>query len=420
MESKYRQHTAKRTVKGSEFKGGVIDFDFSVGSNTVFIPSKSYFRIGVKLTVQPRTIPANGSTPAVVPPPRPPKKTDQMTFANFCPGNLFDNCFFYAGGAPVSSCINYGPQAHALSYRLKRSGAWLNTIGKDAYGICADYQRRLHMSSDDSDVATEATLGGLVPSLDEKDQHIKYFLYQPPIGIMECEKALGSGQYRFQFNPSMDFEKSAVEGTTGAEVTPKFEVHDMQLYVCEEKMDVNATGKTELNLMEHQVQCKPWSQSLDFTVESSTQAITVFLQSRKAGTVIEIPPSKFVCTTRADKVENTLNQIQLTYANATKPPTNIQSELGLVQRWYDTQLESGQAFSSGGSESLQDWKSNGPMYHFSFLRDKDDRSTQVQLTTNLTGTPHADDYLYIVSHYRRSVAIFTESGYITNVSAINQ
>ena len=201
MERKYRQHTAKRTIDGNNFKGGVIDFDFSVGSNTVFIPSKSYFRIGVKLMAQ--DVLADGEPSA----PRNPRKGDDFTFANFCPGNLFDNCFFYAGGAPVSSCINYGPQAHALTYRLKRSGAWLNTIGKDAFGICADYQRRLHMSSDDSAAAAEAALGGLVPSLDDKDQNIKYFLYQPPIGIMECEKALGSGQYRFQFNPCIGYNQ---------------------------------------------------------------------------------------------------------------------------------------------------------------------------------------------------------------------
>ena len=43
----WRQSTAKRDVKGGSFTQGVIDFDFSVGSNTVFIPSKSYFRIAV-------------------------------------------------------------------------------------------------------------------------------------------------------------------------------------------------------------------------------------------------------------------------------------------------------------------------------------------------------------------------------------
>ena len=240
---------------------------------------------------------------------------------------------------------------------------------------------------------------------------------------MEYSKPLASGQYRFQFNPSSDFATAAIEGETGGTATPVFEVKDMQLYVCEEKMDVDASGSVKLELMEHQVQCKPWSNTLDFTVESSTQAITIFLQSRKAGTTITIPPSKFVLTDRSHKLENKLKQIQLTYANTTKPPTNIQSELGLVQRWYDTQLESGQAFSSGGSESLQNWKDNGPIYHFSFQRDQNDRSTQVQLQTALdeSGVAHsADDYLYIVSHYRRSVDIKTESGYITNVHSQNQ
>ena len=127
MERKWRQSTSKRTVNGASFTQGVIDFDFSVGSNTVFIPSKSYFRIGVQL----ESLDGAGALQ--------PMTARQLAFANFCPGNMFDNCFFYAGGQNVSSCINYGPQAHALSYRLHKSGAWMNSISKDAYGITASY-----------------------------------------------------------------------------------------------------------------------------------------------------------------------------------------------------------------------------------------------------------------------------------------
>ena len=98
MNRTWRQSTAKRTIRGAQFTQGVIDFDFSVGSNTVFIPSKSYFRIAVKLT---GVDPGGGARLA-------PTLAEQLAFANFCPGNMFDNSFFYAGGQNVSSCINYG------------------------------------------------------------------------------------------------------------------------------------------------------------------------------------------------------------------------------------------------------------------------------------------------------------------------
>ena len=151
----WRQSTAKRDVKGGSFTQGVIDFDFSVGSNTVFIPSKSYFRIGVKIG-------DGGANGGVAP-----TQAAQLAFANFCPGNLFDNCFFYAGGQNVSSYINYGPQAHALAYRLRKSGAWMNSIGKDAYGICASRLARRNLIST-NELGTEDVFPQ-VPSRDADD-----------------------------------------------------------------------------------------------------------------------------------------------------------------------------------------------------------------------------------------------------------
>ena len=106
----YRQITCNRSVGNDEFPKGVLDFNFSIGGKTVFVPSRSYFRIGVKVA---------GAKGAELP-------AGEVAFANFCPGNLFDNCYFMAGGQSVSSIVNYSPQAHAASYRLKKSGAWLN------------------------------------------------------------------------------------------------------------------------------------------------------------------------------------------------------------------------------------------------------------------------------------------------------
>ena len=369
MQRKWRQSTAKRNIAGTQFTQGVIDFDFSVGSNTVFIPSKSYFRIAVKVEKS-----AAGGDP--------PAENSDVAFANFCPGNLFDNCFFYAGGQNVSSCINYGPQAHALAYRLRKSGAWMNSIGKDAYGICADFTTRSRMVRPANADEKKEEAFGQTPSRDASEINTRYFIYQPPIGIMEHSKPMGAGSYRFQFNPAANFEKACLQQMTDS-TEFKMVVTGMELYICEEKMDISPTGTDVLHLLEHQVQSKKLSESgsLDFTVPPSTKALTVFVQSGTAGLNTQYPPSLFKGAT-----DTKLTNLQLTFANTTKPPTNWMSMAGpniegLHQRYLDTQIESGQAFSSGGCETMADWLANGPVYHYTFIRDANDRSTQVQLSS---------------------------------------
>ena len=88
----FRQITCKRSVADENFPKGVMDFDFSIGGKTVFIPSRSYFSIGVELRG------ANNALPE-----------GEVAFANFCAGNLFDNCYFLAGRQNVSNIVNYAP-----------------------------------------------------------------------------------------------------------------------------------------------------------------------------------------------------------------------------------------------------------------------------------------------------------------------
>ena len=290
--------------------------------------------------------------------------------------------------------------------------------------VPADINYRMMMMS--RDTPGEDLLPS-VPSFDSSDASIRYFIYQPPLGIMEHSKPMGAGQYRFQFNPASNFEKACVESdvnkTPGTDY--KFEVQSMELYICEEKMDISPTGTDVLHLLEHQVQSKKMSQSssLDFTVPPSTKAITMFVQSGLAGTDNRFPPSKFAVENGLHKK---LRNLQITFANTTKPPTNWTSETGshtlkLQQRYLDTQIESGQAFSSGGCETMSDWMLNGPVYHYTFVRDSNDRSTQVQLSAQWdTSSPiDANDNIFLVAHYTRSVEVQVESGYISSVVSLN-
>lgn len=421
MERTWRQITAKRAVNGSNFDKGIIDFDFSIGGRSVWVPSRSYFRIGVRLTEE-------GKAPA---------RAGDVAFANFCPGNLFDNCYALAGGQNLSSIVNYAPQAHACSYRLKKSGAWLSTIGKDAYGIQSNWSARHEKC------ASDGTLGGEAHTfpVDQHDQSVVYFMYQPPIGIMDHNKPLGSGDYRFQFNPNANYKTACVEslaaslavGTAGGEFD--FQVDSMELYICTEKMDVSPTGTDTLHLMEHQVQSKPISaageQNFDFTVPPSTKAISIFVQSSRAGTNTLVPPSSFKCIADDGKSpggaaanrQNTLRSIQLTYANMTKPPTRWSSSIGpntqkLQQRYLDTQIESSQAFSSGGCETMAQWLESGLLLHFNWNRDASDRSTQLQLQADFEAI-EPNTNLFVVAHYSRTAQISVSNGFVSSVSTLS-
>ena len=405
MERTFRQVTAKRSVANGTFDRGVLDFDFSIGGKTVFIPSKTYFRIGMKLT-------DNAGDP--------PDIATDVAYANMAPGNLFDNCFFTAGGQTVSSIVNYAPQAHACGYRLKKSGAWLSTLGKDAYGYEPSLATRIN------EVSTDGKMADVSRATEGKDESVVYFMYQPPLGIMEHDNPMGSGDYRFQLNPNSNYRTACVESDTSKLPGTNYlvEVESMELYICTEKMDVLSSGTEKLGLMEHQVQSKTLTSgesNLDFTVPPSTEALSIFVQSPLTGSNSKFPSSNFKTLTSgaADGGQNTLRSIQLTYANVTKPPTRWSSEFGtntnkLQQRYLDTQIESGQAFSPGGCETFQQWVDSGLLLHYNWSRDPDDRSTQLQIQCDFTSVEPGTN-LFVVAHYSRTCVLTVEKGFISQV-----
>jgi hypothetical protein len=163
----------------------------------------------------------------------------------------------------------------------------------------------------------------------------------------------------------------------------------------------------------------------DFTVPASTRAISVFVQDQVAGSDTRNPPTRFTVGTLNG--ERKLESLQLTYANVTKPATRWSSSYdsnnnNMQQRYVDTQLESGLIDNVGGAESFQDWMDRGPLYHFSFNKDMNDRATQLQLATKFTrnafldasGTP-TGAYAFVIAWHQVQVEIVTEHGMITSV-----
>lgn len=471
------------------------DYNFSVGGRYAFIPSKSYFRVSMKLQRK------DGGTLSN------PRLRDNIAFATNPVSNLFTNCYFRAGGSDVSSIVNRSAQAHQVKTRLSRSGAWLNSIGKSAYFYEGSFVARINETAEDgflggdekvyqqkigsnpaATVAITAATGAVVgvntlfatapyvvnpgdklvvagvpyniitrtdntnlvvdppPRADIGATTNAYVvsaegasnqkseidvLYQPPIGIFDYAGALGAGQYRIQLNPNSNYKKACVQALEDKSLTATdnsydVEITDIQFFACIEKSDLPTTGDMEMELMEMQVQSKTLtnqssSNVLDFTVPPSTRAISVFVASGDAGSNNIVPLTNFQCK---DSSELNLKGIQLTYSGVTKPSTNFRSEYAgdknfMKQRYLDTQIASGLAFSVGGAESYNTWlNENGPLMHYDMDKDAEDRSTNLQLNIEY-GNIEASANVFIVAHYTRVVKISTTNGMISNVASLS-
>jgi hypothetical protein len=263
-----------------------------------------------------------------------------------------------------------------------------------------------------------------------------FALWQPPLGIFDYAEELGSGNFRFQLNPSTQYNLNAVETKdpnwlAGSPYT--FSIQSIRLYVYQEKLSIPDQVR-DLFLNEVLVQSKPWANNLQFSVPPSTYALSVFMQDGTSGNSPLIPPSMFKILNNADLY---LKNIQVQYASINKPSTNWDSKyqssttaagaltqsstLELQQRYNDTYQESGLDIEMSGMETLTDWMRRGPFYHFNFSRDVNNRSTEVQVNTVFTA-PTGDPTthrLFIVAWFRNTAQITVANGMITNVATRN-
>jgi hypothetical protein len=502
MELNYRQITSNRPLNNDQFQNGVIDYNFNIGGQLGWIPSRSYFRVALRLKGK-FVPPVNGvPQPAALP-----LISDQVAFSESVCGNLFSNVYFRAGGQDVSSIVNYVPQAQAAKNRLTKSGAWLNTMGKKSFMLEPDFQKRVNSTAADTPaifddhvqtvklgdtnnqadyrfqilaadgvvtgtntafqtagvvvgdqllvlgavytvavVTDENTLtvspkptvdvdtganGSALKLLREQDgsgRQVVYAMWQPPIGIFDHHNPMGSGEYRIQLNPNAYYKTSCVQSKLPGLSAPAdydIDVLEIQFFAATCKVNIASTGVETLHLMEHQVLTKSITNVmgenlLDFTVPSSTKAISVFVQSGDSGTTTQIPPSLFKTKDASDQK---LASIQIAYANTVKPSTRWTSEFTdatnyLTQRYTDTQIESGQFYSPGGCESFADWLKRGPLIHYSFTRDKDDRSTNLQVALQYNGI-EANANCFVVAHYSRTAEITINNGFVVSVNTLS-
>jgi len=487
----FREVPCNKSVIGADFDRGNQDYNFSVGAPTAWIPSKSYFRVTLKLS----STSDAGNTGVQ------PTVSNQLAFADNATACLYNNAYFKAGGQDVSSIVNYIPQASALLNRTSRSRAWLNSIGKSAYMLNADFQERVNITASDdllnvssqqeyvaaggydgvgtvtisqvtgavlgvntllnllaigdilvvggvhfkvTTAATNATgtnmrvsavfvtsgdITGIVYGLKMKrrdggSRNIINVKFQPPIGIFQHHEPMGAGQYSLSLNPNSNYKKACVESSRTLVPGTNFDitVQDVKLYLATVKTDI-PKSITNLALVEMFVQSKTATatQTYEFTVPSSTLSLCFFVQSGDAGSNTRSPPTTFKCK---DGSQNNLESLQITYANVTKPSTRWDSRFEdgvnkFQQRYVDDLIENRLIESEGGAESFGEWLQRGPYYFYSFNRDREDKSTQVQLSVNFT-TLEANAQMFLISMYSRVTEISTDQGIVQGVRSLNR
>jgi hypothetical protein len=269
---------------------------------------------------------------------------------------------------------------------------------------------------------------------DGGSRNIVNVLFQPPIGIFQHHEPMGAGDYRFSLNPNSSYKKACVEhpgataGFTGFDLT----VQDVKLYIATVKTSI-PKSITNLALVEMLVQTKPATanRTYEFTVPSSTLSLCFFVQSGDAGSTTRVTPTQFICNRPTDGTnpaapgsQNTLESLQITYANMTKPSTRWDSEFKddinkFQQRYIDDLTECRLIESDGGAESFGEWLQRGPYYFYSFNRDREDKSTQVQLSASFTSM-EADAQLFLVAMYSRVTEISVDDGTVQSVRSLNR
>ena len=89
------------------------------------------------------------------------------------------------------------------------------------------------------------------------------------------------------------------------------------------------------------------------------------------------------------------------------------------QRYIDDLTECRLIESDGGAESFGEWLQRGPYYFYSFNRDREDKSTQVQLSASFTSL-EADSQLFLVAMYSRVTEISVDEGIVQSVRSLNR
>ena len=249
----YVQRSADKTVNGASLNGGDITFNFTVGGNRWWIPSKTHFVIRAAIEK------FGGGAPAA---------SETVAPSQFFASTLFQACDFRIEGRSVSKVSDKVAQVQAIRHRLTKSNAFRQTIGASLnYDIPLHAERRKLISSDEGKQSTFEVV------------------WQPPCAIFDEDTPLPPGNYSIVLTPNTSYQKASIEAK--ADDKGQVTVTQMHLYVAQidgatppadftyflDLQEVDCTAQTINNKDEQ----------LDFNVKPSTYALSVAMQAGTAG-----------------------------------------------------------------------------------------------------------------------------------------
>ena len=268
--------------------------------------------------------------------------------------------------------------------------------------------------------------------------------WQPSLSIFKVGHALPSGKYELVFNPYTNgqYQKRCIESirtdrpakTNAAAVAAggfEFLVKDFYFYCAqvEGPRVENATYLLDLDEME----CEPQQftgaantlTQEHFNVSPSSYALTIAFQHKDAETSTLYSATRFRLD---DHLEKSLIRMYINYAGTNKPQpdaepswnTNANLENYMIQRYFETQVNTGGYFDAGGTESFYEWCARGPYYHFLWPKDATDRSSRVNVyfqfskaIQNAAGDNIGQIILF--HHYKRVARVRIEDGRVIDI-----
>jgi hypothetical protein len=431
----FAQITPQKSFNGSsvtnEFGSGVQEFRVSVGGGKRLDLSRSYLSLTATIEM------SNGATPPVY---RPPSRADGIAFADSPVGNCYQSVSLLAGSTEIGQLDSNAPQVGTLATRLNRSGAWLNSVGKGCFGLEPDFDKRVTVVSSDLPTTTVfgiPTVGGVagtfaggtvtdmpdyMSGLSLADNNTQTFMWRPPLGAFELATPLPAGSFTLQLNPdSTGWYRNIIESSAALSSSEyRVVVVDLRFYAC--LVEDISPVVSEIQLTTNEVLCTTKSLSqgesqshLEFTVPPSTYAIALAFQGRTFGQSTDKNIGRLWANLGRSELK--LLNLQLTFANTSKPSVQYSTPHGLQQRWYDSLVHLGQSENGGGTETYNDWLTRGPVLYFSFEREELDRSTQ--LTVQAQFEKLADDVtLQVYAFHKRASMITVDRGFVTEVKSV--
>lgn len=129
----YTQVSPMRPVSGTSFPGSSIEFRFTVSGDRWFCPASSYLRMRLRIDDAAGALLRGG---------------DGVGLNMNAMASMFNTAEFRIGGKTVSRVDSYLPQVSTLLTRTKKSGAWLNSVGKSVSFLEPSVEGRIGITAD--------------------------------------------------------------------------------------------------------------------------------------------------------------------------------------------------------------------------------------------------------------------------------